>query len=113
MWTGSSDSLWSALQGLMHLDKTMGKWFLAILVVVFITERASFSILKKTIHPITNKVLANRLKELETVGLLAKDVVLQHPKRVEYYLTEKGKAVAKGFAALAGLDKLSVKSSSQ
>lgn len=88
----------------MNLDKTLGKWFLAILVVVLLRERVSFSGIKRVIRPITNKVLANRLKALERFGLLMKRIVVEHPLRVEYYLTEKGKRLAKDVASLVGLD---------
>ena len=107
MWKGSSEGLWSSLQGLMNLDKTMGKWFLAVLVVIFLFERVSFSDLKRVIHPITNKVLANRLKVLAGFGLLVKRIVVEHPLRVEYYLTDKGKQLARGFASLAGFEDVS------
>ena len=104
MIKGSIETVWVSIQKLMAIDQTMGKWFLAILVAVFLSERVSFSDLKKVIKPITNKVLANRLKALEAFGLLVKRVVLEHPLRVEYYLTDKGKELAKGFAGLVGVE---------
>lgn len=106
MWNNSSEQVWASLQGLMNLDKTLGKWFLAILVVVFLLDRVSFSDLKRVIHPITNKVLANRLKALQGFGLIVKRIVVHHPLRVEYYLTEKGKKIARDFASLAGLNRI-------
>lgn len=105
MWKIPMENVWPSLQGLMRLDKIMGKWFLAILVVVFLYDRVSFSDLKRVMKPITNKVLANRLRVLQGFGLLVKRIVMEHPLRVEYYLTEKGKLLARDLASVVGLDR--------
>jgi DNA-binding HxlR family transcriptional regulator len=43
--------------------------------------------------PITEKVLANNLRELERDGLISRNVYPEVPPRVEYSLTELGKTV--------------------
>ncbi|MFV0474340.1 MAG: winged helix-turn-helix transcriptional regulator, partial [Pikeienuella sp.] len=42
---------------------------------------------------VTRHVLADRLRKLETAGVLRREQYQERPKRVEYRLTEKGKAL--------------------
>ena len=52
-----------------------------------------FSKSKSKIHGITNTMLANSLKELETDGLVERKQYDEMPVRVEYNLTEKTKSL--------------------
>lgn len=63
-------------------------------------EKAGFNTLKKTIKPITSRVLALRLNDLVTLKMIVKEIVNQRPLRVEYYLTEKGKAFLEALTTL-------------
>jgi DNA-binding HxlR family transcriptional regulator len=50
--------------------------------------------------PITEKVLANNLRELEEDGVISRKVYYEVPLRVEYSLTELGKSVCPILEAL-------------
>lgn len=43
--------------------------------------------------PISAKVLSDRLKDLEQAGIIKREVYPETPVRIEYSLTEKGKAL--------------------
>jgi DNA-binding HxlR family transcriptional regulator len=45
-------------------------------------------------------MLSERLRELETEGIVARRVVPETPVRVEYELTEKGRALEQALAAV-------------
>ncbi len=47
----------------------------------------------ESVEGINPKTLSARLKELERNGLIARKVYRENPPRVEYFLTEKGRAL--------------------
>ena len=61
--------------------------------------------LKKTIRPITSKVLSKHLSQLLDLGLIVKNIVVEKPLKVEYYLSEKGRLVLSYMLNLAGIFK--------
>jgi DNA-binding HxlR family transcriptional regulator len=52
-----------------------------------------FGELKRTLDPITQKMLTKQLRELESDGLIFRNMYVQIPPKVEYSLTEKGLTV--------------------
>jgi DNA-binding HxlR family transcriptional regulator len=52
-----------------------------------------FNELAAAIPGLSDRMLAERLKELESEGLLLRRVIPETPVRVEYRLTEKGRAL--------------------
>lgn len=52
-----------------------------------------FNDLAATIPGISDRMLSERLKELEMEGLVVRNVFPETPVRIEYHLTEKGKAL--------------------
>jgi DNA-binding HxlR family transcriptional regulator len=69
------------------------RWTGAILFVL-LRGRARFSGLRASIPGITDRMLAERLRELEAEGVVRREVIPAMPVRVEYALTEKGSALA-------------------
>jgi DNA-binding HxlR family transcriptional regulator len=53
-----------------------------------------FGDIRNAIPGITDRVLSHRLKDLEADGVLVRHVHDEHPVRIEYTLTEQGKALA-------------------
>jgi len=51
---------------------------------------------------LSDRMLAERLKELETEGVVVRNVFPETPVRVEYRLTEKGRALESVVRAVAG-----------
>lgn len=77
-----------------------GKWKPIILNVI--GDRAiRFGKLKQLIPAISNKVLANELKELEVVGLVKRKAYKELPPRVEYELSSSGRSLMPVLHAMA------------
>ncbi len=68
-----------------------GKWKLQIIYELCIKSPMRFGELKKVLSGITNTMLTNALRELETDDLVHREQFNEIPPHVEYSLTEKGK----------------------
>ena len=75
------------------IDIVGGKWKIMILCVIDKNDIVRYGELRRSIHGITNTMLANSLKELETDGLVERKQYDEMPVRVEYNLTEKTKSL--------------------
>jgi DNA-binding HxlR family transcriptional regulator len=60
--------------------------------MIFLKQKR-FSEFLNSIEEINPKTLSIRLKEMEREGLIKREVFNETPVRIEYYLTEKGKAL--------------------
>ena len=68
-----------------------GKWKLRIIYVLAFHEMLRYGELKRTLSPITHKMLTAQLKELEKDGLVNRKEYQQIPPKVEYSLTQMGR----------------------
>ncbi len=59
-----------------------------------------FTEIRDAIPEISDRMLSERLKELEAEGIVARHVHAETPVRVEYLLTDKGRALDKVIAAI-------------
>ena len=75
------------------------RWNGAILYCMLRT-RCRYGTLREAIPGITDRMLSQRLQELEREGILERLVIPDTPVRVEYALTKKGKALGKAIAAI-------------
>jgi DNA-binding HxlR family transcriptional regulator len=69
-----------------------GKWKPPILFLLS-SQTMRFGELKKAIAGITQKMLTQELREMESDGLIARKVYPQIPPKVEYSLTAYGKSL--------------------
>jgi DNA-binding HxlR family transcriptional regulator len=76
----------------LTLDLIGGKWKALILWNLGETT-LRFSALKKTMPRITQKMLTQQLRELESAGLVKRFIYTQIPPKVEYSLTDAGKSL--------------------
>lgn len=60
-----------------------------------------FSDLTEVIPGLSDRMLSERLKELEAEGIVARVVFPATPVRIEYHLTEKGQALGAVVSAIA------------
>jgi len=60
-----------------------------------------FGDLAAAVPGISDRMLSERLKELEAEGLVARHVLPEHPVRIEYRLTEKGEDLGAVMDAIA------------
>lgn len=74
------------------LELIGGKW--KPLIVWRLTDKTMrFNELKKSLPNVTQKVLTQQLREMESHGLIHRKVYAQVPPKVEYSLTELGKSL--------------------
>jgi len=76
-----------------------GRWTGAV-IQLLLHGRMRFAELRAAIPEISDRMLSERLRELEAEGILARIVVPETPVRVEYELTEKGRALEHALAAV-------------
>lgn len=71
-----------------------GKWK-ALLLCNLYNGPIRFLELQRVVEGISQKILSENLKELESDGLVGKTIYPEVPPKVEYYLTDKGKEITK------------------
>lgn len=76
------------------------KWTGAI-VFLLLKGPSRFTTLREAIPDITDRMLSERLQELEREEIVERKVVPETPVRVEYLLTKKGRALASTCDAIA------------
>jgi DNA-binding HxlR family transcriptional regulator len=70
-----------------------GRWKMVIIFQLFARGVLRFSELEKAIPAASQKMLIQQLRELERNGVVTRTVYAQVPPKVEYGLTEWGKAM--------------------
>ena len=76
-----------------------GRWTGA-LIHLLLNGRMRFAELRAAVPDISDRMLSERLRELETEGIVARIVVPETPVRVEYELTDKGHALEQALGAV-------------
>ncbi|MBH0236610.1 winged helix-turn-helix transcriptional regulator [Methylobrevis albus] len=77
-----------------------GRWKLVILFQLFGGQVRRFSDLERAIPGISQKMLIQQLRQLETDGVVGRIVHHQVPPKVEYHLTEWGQSLCPALDAL-------------
>lgn len=77
-----------------------GRWKLLILFHLFDGKVQRYSDLERLIPGISQKMLAQQLRALETDGLVSRTVYPEVPPKVEYRLTTWGQALCPALDAL-------------
>lgn len=70
-----------------------GKWKSLIISALIKNEKLRFNELKQKIPQISDKMLSQQLKELESLKIINRKVYSQIPPKVEYTLTKKGQSL--------------------
>ena len=70
-----------------------GKWKLRILCTLSVDGTQRYNDLVRKTAGVTNAMLSSSLKELEADGILLRKQYEEIPPRVEYSLTERGRAL--------------------
>lgn len=71
----------------------VGKRWTGAIVAVLLEGPARFSEIKECVPDLSDRLLSERLKELELEGIVDRQVLDGNPPRVKYLLTEKGMAL--------------------
>ncbi|MGK3226637.1 winged helix-turn-helix transcriptional regulator [Enterobacter soli] len=91
----------SAASGVEHVLRLLeGRWKLIILFHLFDGKVQRYSDFEKLIPAISQKMLAQQLRQLEADGIVSRMVYPQVPPKVEYRLTEWGQALCPALDAM-------------
>ena len=78
----------------------IGRRWTGAIIRALLAGDTRFSQIRSTIPGLSDRLLSERLKELEAEGIVERRVLDGSPVRVEYSLTEKGKALEPAVRAL-------------
>jgi DNA-binding HxlR family transcriptional regulator len=78
----------------------VGKRWTGAILIVLMDGPARFTEGKHLVPDLSDRLLSERMKELEAEGIVTRRVIDDMPVRVEYSLTVKGEALEPAVAAL-------------
>ena len=78
----------------------IGRRWSGAVIHLLLKAPARYAELRDAIPDITDRMLSERLRELEDEGIVSRRVIPQIPIRVEYSLTAKGRALEPALGAL-------------
>lgn len=79
----------------------IGRRWAGAIIRALLPGRARYCELSAAIPDISDRMLAERLRELESEGIVSRTVIPSSPVRIEYELTEKGRALEDAVTAIA------------
>lgn len=79
----------------------IGRRWAGSIIRALLPGRARYCELSVAIPDISDRMLAERLRELESEGIVTRSVIPSSPVRIEYELTEKGRALEETVTAIA------------
>src|ERR1700751_4168863 len=82
-------------------SELIGRRWTGAIIYVLLRSRCRFATLRDAIPDITDRMLSERLQELEQEGIVGRTVVPVTPVRVEYALTKKGRALSATIDAIS------------
>jgi DNA-binding HxlR family transcriptional regulator len=96
-----SNSSSPELCGRFHkASELIGRRWNGAIIFVMLKRSCRFATLRDAIPDITDRMLSERLQELEREGIVTRTVVPETPVRIEYALTKKGRALAGAIQAI-------------
>src|SRR3954452_12257875 len=78
----------------------VGKRWTGAILLVLLDGRLRFSEIRQLVPDLSDRLLSERLKELESEGMVRRTVIDDMPVRVQYELTDKGGALEPSVRAL-------------
>ncbi|KHF39085.1 winged helix-turn-helix transcriptional regulator [Halalkalibacter okhensis] len=76
-----------------HAIELLGKRWTGLIIRVLLDGPKRFKDIKAQIPDMSDRILTERMKELEQQAIVARSVFPEKPVRIEYSLTEKGLAL--------------------
>jgi DNA-binding HxlR family transcriptional regulator len=83
-----------------HAVELVGKRWTGAILFVLMDGPTRFSEFKQLVPDLSDRLLSERMKELEAEGIVERHVIDDTPVRVEYVLTNKGEALQPAVQAL-------------
>ncbi len=71
----------------------LGKRWTGLIIQCLLNNQKRFSEITECIPSMSARMLAERLKELEETGIVLRNVYPETPVRIEYTLTDRGRAM--------------------
>jgi len=84
-----------------HAAELIGRRWSGAIIFVLLQSDCRFAMLRAAIPDITDRMLSDRLQELEQEGIVVRTVIPETPVRVEYALTKRGRALATAIDAIS------------
>jgi DNA-binding HxlR family transcriptional regulator len=86
--------------GSSHLDldpirRVLGKWSIEIITILHNQGTVGFAELRKGLKGISARVLSQKLKEMQSNGLISRTDLSSTPTRVRYELSDKGQLLVR------------------
>lgn len=78
----------------------IGRRWSGAVIMLLIQKRSRYAELRAGIPDISDRMLSERLRELEEAGIVVRTVIPETPVRVEYDLTDKGRALRPALEAI-------------
>src|SRR6188474_2409481 len=82
-------------------SELIGRRWTGAIIFCLLESKCRFATLRDAIPEITDRMLSDRLQELEQEGIVERTVIPDMPVRVEYALTKKGRALGTAVDAIA------------
>jgi DNA-binding HxlR family transcriptional regulator len=82
-------------------SELIGRRWTGAIIFCLLKSKCRFATLRDAIPEITDRMLSDRLQELEHEGIVERTVIPDTPVRVEYALTRKGRALGTAVDAIA------------
>ena len=83
-----------------YASELIGRRWNGAIIFMLLKQTCRFATLRDGIDGITDRMLSERLQELENEGIVERTVIPDTPVRVEYSLTKKGKALAEAIGSI-------------
>jgi len=84
-----------------HAVELIGRRWTGAILRAMLAGVERFSDLAATIPGMSDRMLSERLKELEIEGIVVRMVIPETPVRIEYHLTDKGRALGTAVRAVS------------
>ncbi len=84
-----------------HAVEIVGRRWTGAILRALMAGRTHFREIASTVPGLSDRLLSERLKELEAEGIVTRQVTACRPVRIDYELTEKGRALAPVVRSLA------------
>jgi DNA-binding HxlR family transcriptional regulator len=76
-----------------HAIELLGKRWTGLIIMVLLERPLRFNEMAEQLEVVSDRMLSERLKELEAEGVIERRVYPETPVRIEYGLTEKGRGL--------------------
>jgi DNA-binding HxlR family transcriptional regulator len=99
---GTPSELTSFCPAYHRAVELIGRRWTGAILRALLADVCRFNELAAAVPGLSDRMLAERLRELESEGLVVRKVIPSSPVRVEYNLTDKGRALESVVRAVAG-----------